>query len=115
MAYDRSLFEELPEDATTLKIENTAKGLHRYHFEPLLILKAPNFIYWGKEEMLAEYDRLTALSPDAPELTAVVGSSPAEVVQKQLSLLLYHYKLLCRLRRDEAAAWDVIHELYEDD
>jgi hypothetical protein len=115
MEYDRTVFEQLPEDAAALKIKRTAEGLNRYHYEPLLLLDAPDFIHWKKEDMLAEYDRVTALSLDAPELTAVVGSTPSEVIEKQLSMLLYHYNLLCRLRADDATAWDIVHELYEDD
>ncbi|MDD2297237.1 MAG: hypothetical protein WCS59_05250 [Sphaerochaetaceae bacterium] len=115
MPYIRTQFEQLPEDASAQAIESTAEGLERYHFEPFLILDAPDFIHWRKKDMLAEYDRLTTLSPDAPELTAVVGSTPSQVVEKQLGLLLYHYHLLCRLRTDDASAWDVVHELYEDD
>jgi len=30
-------------------------------------------------------------------------------------LLIYHYGLLCRLRTDDPAAWDIVNELYEDD
>lgn len=115
MRYARSMFEQLPQDATDDQIRLAAEGLERHQYEPLMILKAPGFIRWRKADMLGEYDRLTGLAPDTPELTAVVGSTAGEVVEKQLGMLLYHYRLLCRLRLGEAEAWDVINELYEDD
>lgn len=115
MQYTRTMFENLPEDATDEQVRLAKEGLERHHYEPLMILKAPGFITWRKADMLAEYDRLTALPAQDPELTAVVASTPAEVVEKQIGMLLYHYELLCRLRLGEAEAWDVVHELYEDD
>ena len=115
MHYSRRVFEQLPEDATDEQVRLAAEGLERHHYEPMMILPAPGFITWRKQDILKEYDRLVALPADASELVAVIGSEPAEVVEKQLSMLLYHYELLCRLRLGEAEAWDVVHELYEDD
>lgn len=115
MQYTRTLFENLPNDATDEQIRLAVEGLERHHYEPLMILLAPGFITWKKADMLAEYDRLVSLPEDDPELAAVIGTSPAEVVEKQLGMLLYHYELLCRLRLGEAEAWDVVNELYEDD
>ena len=115
MHYTRRLFEELPEDATDEQIRLASEGLERHHYEPLMILAVPGFITWRKADILAEYDRLVALEANAPELSAVIGSTPSEVVEKQLGMLLYHYDLLCRLRLGEAEAWDVVNELYEDD
>lgn len=112
---ERRLFEQLPTDATEGEITYTAQGLERYHYEPTLILEAPNFIYWKKGDMLSEWDRLTALPHTASELQQVSSMEPAEVITRQLKMLHYHYTLLCRLREGEAEAWDVIHELYEDD
>jgi len=115
MQYTRIQFEELPEDATEEQIRLAVEGLERHHYEPLMILKAPGFIKWRKRDVLAEFDRLASLPSDNPELVAVSDMSPAEVVEKQMGLLLYHYELLCRLRLGRAEAWDVVHELYEDD
>ena len=35
--------------------------------------------------------------------------------ERQVSMLIYHYKLLNRLRQGEPEAWDEINELMEDD
>ncbi len=115
MSRSREQFERLPSDATDEQIRLAAEGLMRHHYEPLMILGAPDFIFWRKADVLAEYDRLVSLAPDDAELTAVVGSTPVDVVEKQLGMLLYHYELLCRLRLGDAEAWDVVNELYEDD
>lgn len=115
MQYTRNQFEQLPEDATDEQIRMTVEGLERYHYEPLMILQAPGFIRWRKQDILVEFDRLISLPFDHPELVAVSDMGGEQVVEKQLGLLLYHYELLCRLRLGDAEAWDVVHELYEDD
>ena len=115
MDYTRETFENLPRDAAKEQIELTAQGLERHHYEPMMIMRTPGFIRWTKEDILREYDRITGLLPDDTELAMVKDLSPQEVVEKQLGMLLYHYRLLCRLRQGEAAAWDVVNELYEDD
>ncbi len=112
---ERTLFEQLPPDASQKEINYTGEGLERYHYQPTLLLSAPNFIYWKKEDMLKEYERLMALEHDDSELREVKDLAPEVVIKKQLQMLHYHYSLLCRLRKGEAEAWDVIHELYEDD
>jgi GH35 family endo-1,4-beta-xylanase len=115
MEYTREMFENLPEDANPETIRITAEGLARHNYDPLMILSTPGFLQWKKADVLHEYDRLVNLETDAPELVAVVGEPAESLVEKQLGMLLYHYNLLCRLRAGEAAAWDVVNELYEDD
>lgn len=115
MEYERSLFENLPQDASLEVIEATAKRLERHSYQPLLLLEVNNFIRLKKEEILLEYDRLRALSASSPELKAIRHLTWQESVERQLGLLLHHYRLLCRLREGDAEAWDVINELYEDD
>lgn len=115
MHYTREQFEQLPKDASDEQIRITAESLRRRYFEPLMLIKPDDFIYWRKEDVLAEYDRLVDLPNDAPELVAINSESPSEVVNTQLGMLLSQYELLCGLRIGKAGAWDVINELYEDD
>lgn len=115
MQYKRSQFEQLPEDATDEQIRITAESLRRRYFEPMMLIKPDDFIYWRKKDVLAEYDRLVQLPDDAPELVQINQSTPSEVVETQLGMLLSQYELLCGLRVGKAGAWDVINELYEDD
>ncbi|MCK9288032.1 MAG: hypothetical protein PHU24_05980 [Sphaerochaetaceae bacterium] len=115
MNITREMFEQLPDDACDADIESTAVSLERHPYTPLMILEFPGFLRCKRHDMVAEFDRLVKLPMDAPELKAVVSEAPRNVIEKQLGLLLYHYKLLCRLRSSDAEAWDVVHELYEDD
>lgn len=109
-------FLELPENPTNEQIEQTASTLEGYHWEPVMILKAPNFVRWRKEDMIKEKERLLSLDPTTDtEISAVLNCSSDEVVQKHLSMLLYHYEILHRLRLGESEAWDIVFELYEDD
>ena len=32
-----------------------------------------------------------------------------------MKIMLYHFKLLTRLRKNEPEAWDEVNELYEED
>lgn len=113
MHYERLQFEQLPDDAPEEHIRLTAEQLQRYQYEPLFLFPTPRFIWWRKEDMVREYDRLTALADaNGSDSTDLMTE---EAVQKQLGLLLYHYRLLCRLREQDAEAWDVLHALYEDD
>lgn len=115
MKYNREEFERLPEDASDQQISLTAERLRRRYFEPMMLIKPDDFIYWRKKDVLAEYDRLTSLPSDAPELVAITSKSPGEVLETQLGMLLSQYELLCSLRSSKAGAWEVINELYEDD
>jgi len=115
MKFTRTKFEALPEDASDDLIESTAASLERHPYTPLMILEVPNFLRWRKNNVLDEFDRLLELPHDAPELKAVIGQEPTTIIEKQLGFLYYHYELLCRLRLSDAHAWDVVHELYEDD
>jgi len=112
----RSEYEHLPEDASAEQIETTALSLERRQFTPVLILDVPDFSRLNKASMLAEYDRVMALSPTSKELKSVVViNDPEQVKEKHLLTLLNQYKLLCGLRENLASAWDVVNELYEDD
>jgi hypothetical protein len=115
MRYSRTQFEQLPEDATDAQIRLTAESLRRRYYDPMMLIKYDDFIYWRKKDVLSEFDRLAALPEDAPELMAINSAAPSEVVETQLGMLLSQYELLCGLRSSQAGAWDVINELYEDD
>lgn len=112
----RKAYENLPEDSPAEQIELTAKALERRGFSPVMLLEVPHFIRLTREGMLKEYDRVMALKPDAKALKAVIAiNDPEQVKEKHLTTLLNQYLLLCRLRKNEASAWDVVNELYEDD
>jgi len=100
------LLSEVPEDAPAPQIENTARVLEGKTFEPMLLISTPGFVRMKKEDIRHELQRTLAFaSKDVSD----------ETKSKHIELLLYYYDLLCRLRLDQAEAWDTINELYEDD
>ncbi|AEV30445.1 hypothetical protein SpiGrapes_2687 [Sphaerochaeta pleomorpha str. Grapes] len=112
----RKDYESLPEDVSPEQVETTAAALERRKFSPVLILDVPNFNRLTKQDMLNEYDRVQALPSTSRELKMVLAiENPEQVKEKHLVLLLNQYLLLCGLRKNEASAWDVINEMYEDD
>jgi alpha-D-ribose 1-methylphosphonate 5-triphosphate synthase subunit PhnL len=112
----RKAYENLPEDSSAEQIEITAKALERRKFSPVLLLEVRDFTHLTKRKMLDEFDRVMALPPTAKALKAVVAiNDPQQVKEKHLATLLNQYLLLCGLRKDDASAWDVVNELYEDD
>ena len=112
----RTQFEALPPDATDEQIRLTRENLERRQYMPTLLLPTPHFLTMKRADVLAEFDRVAALDEESEEITAVVGLLDAEAVKAQhLSLLLYHYTLLCGLRVGDGDPWLLINELYEDD
>ena len=71
------------------------------NWQPTLLADPPDFLTLTKDKLKAFIEQLTANSKDLTE--------------QHLSLLLYHYRLLQKLRNDEPEAWDEINELMEDD
>lgn len=115
MYSEHRISENLPKDATEEQIALAAEGLNRRNFEPIFLLPVKNFFFWKRADMIQEFTRLLSLPENAPELQDIGGYSPKEAVERQLSLLLYYYDILHRLRLGDATAWDIVNELYEDD
>ncbi len=115
MKYTIEMFEQLPEDASDAMIERTARDLEKHNYEPLLLLEAPDFIYWKKEDIINEFHRLKNISEDDESFSHLDDMDVEEIVEQQLGMLLYYYEILTELRNGDAEAWDLIHELYEDD
>lgn len=106
MEFVKQVLNEIPDDASAKQIENTARILEGKYFEPMLLISTPGFVRMTKADIRDEIQR-------------VLGFQSLEVSDetksKHIELLLYYYDLLCRLRLDQAEAWDTINELYEDD
>ncbi|NLX26669.1 MAG: hypothetical protein GXY61_12055 [Lentisphaerae bacterium] len=113
--WDKEL-NELPEDASAGKIEDTASTLEGMHYEPLLLFKTPGFLRMGEKAIALEVARISNMT-DAEMMEEGLASNADfnEFKAKHIQLLIYHYNLLCRLRNDDPTAWDIINELLEDD
>jgi hypothetical protein len=110
------ILKEFPMDASADRIDTTARYLEGMNYEPLLLLKTPGFLRMGLNELESEIERVNSLSDQ--EMMKEGFSADAnfgEFKAKHLQLLIYHYSLLCRLRNNDATAWDTINELMEDD
>ena len=105
-----------PSDAPKDKIESTAKVLEAKTYEPVLLFKTPGFLRMGRKELEAEIARVVKMTDkEMMNEGFAVDANFNEFKAKHLQLLIYHYDLLCRLRTDDATAWDIVDELYEDD
>lgn len=112
----KKVLHEFPVDASADKIESTASVLEGMNYEPVLLLKTPDFFRMGIKDLEKDVDRVLQMTT-AEMMAEGFGESANfnEFKAKHLQLLIYHYGLLCRLRADEPEAWDTINELYEDD
>lgn len=115
MKYTLEMFEHLSEDASSDEIRTTGRDLENLHYEPFLLIDAPNFIYWKKEDMINEYHRLINIDEGDESISHLDDMDKEDVVEQQLGMLLYYYEILTELRKGDAEAWDLVHELYEDD
>lgn len=100
------LLSEFPDDADDRAIESTASDLESMNYEPMLLIDTPGFFRMKKAELGETMNRVLQLP---------AGQATDAVKSGQIKLLAYYYDLLCRLRLNDAEAWDLINELYEDD
>jgi hypothetical protein len=107
--------QNLPADAADDKIQQTARTLEGMSYTPVLLLDTPGFLTMKADDIRDEVRRVMALNPEQIEQASAAGKDPEKLKFDHLNLLFYHYRLLCRLRRDEPEAWDEVNELYEDD
>lgn len=106
----------LPDQPDVTRIQQTAARLEGLHFTPTLMLPVARFLYFSKTDLLEEIDRVSALSEqEIHEQGIEIQQEIHEIKLEQIGLLVYHFKLLNRLRRDEPEAWDEVDELYGDD
>lgn len=93
---------ETLDDTSAGQIAQTAEQLEAMSYQPILLTDTPNFLRMTSKELSTHIQEL-------------VSNHRNELTEQHLSLLIYHFKLLQRLRRDEPEAWDEINELMEDD
>ncbi len=94
-------------------ISKTAEVLEGLKYSPVLLSDFPDFLRVDSKRFFSEVERMIQGGSSLTELPE--GETAESFLEKQVSLLVYHYKLLNRLRRDDTAAWDEINELMEDD
>ncbi|QEN08231.1 hypothetical protein EXM22_09610 [Oceanispirochaeta crateris] len=96
------------------KIKNTANALKEMRYSPILLSDFEDFLTVDSSRFFPEVESLLN-SPDLPGEFLPPGETQESFREKKVSILIYHYKLLNRLRRGEPEAWDEVYELMEDD
>jgi len=106
----------IPQDMPYLVIEKTAKRLEDMNFSPTLLFPINDFLHLSKSQMLKEFDNIAKLKRnDLIKLGMPEEEDFQSFREKQLSLMVYWFRLLSQLRKDSPEAWDEVNELYEDD
>ena len=112
----KAAINALPDINNATCIQQTATRLEGLHFTPTLILPVKRFLYCSKADILREIDRVADLTEqELQEQGIELTQEIQEIKLEQIGLLVYHFKLLTRLRQDKPEAWDEIDELYGDD
>lgn len=111
----RNRVRTLQDVTDTEKIKQTAEMLQGMHFNPTLLFRTENFLFFTREDLLKEIDRVASWKTGDLQKQGVGAEDTETLKLNHVSLLVYHYRLLLRLRKDEPEAWDEINELYEDD
>ena len=97
-------------------IQQTVERLQQIHYDPTLIFPVAQFLSFSKADLLQEIERVTLLNDeDLIQQGFPADTNFAQLRLEQLGLLVHHFKLLLRLRRDDPTAWDEIDELYNED
>jgi len=100
----------------TETIDQTARELEGYHYEPTLVFDSPGFIRLDSAAAAREFERIVNLGADEARDRGAKDTDDADrLIRQHLSLFVYHYRLLQRLRRGEAEAWDDVTEVQEED
>jgi len=92
----------LPDDAEQDAIDQTKRELEGYNWSPMLTVDIPDFTSATKPDLIRFLKDLTT-------------EQLKEMNPEDLSLLVYHFKLLQKLRRNEPESWDYITELMVED
>jgi len=92
----------LPDDADKQAIDQTLRELEGHNYSPILTIDVPGFLTSTKTDIIRF-------------LTSITEEQMLSLNPEDLSLIVYHFKLLQRLRRNEPESWDYIMELMEDD
>ena len=97
-------------------VEETAVRLKDLNFSPPVITPINTFLRMRNRELLVEIDRILAM-PDAKACAiATESTKKCEDLRVQfITVLIYYYKKLLKLRKGDPEEWDEVDELYIHD
>lgn len=97
-------------------IEETAVRLEGMQYAPTVILPVDRFLRMTKLELLEKIEEIILLSAEEVyELSPGDPRSYFALKLRYISVLVYYFKQLTRLRRGVSEAWDEVDELYVHD
>ena len=105
-------FPETPEKV----IEETASRLKGLHYSPPISIDIYLFLRLSKTALLEEIDKILAMSDQ--EACTLAPDNPGkcrDIRLQTISVLVYYYRQLIRLREGEPEAWEEVDEMYVHD
>jgi len=112
----RAEVEELVDEHDDIVIEETAKRLEGLHYSPPVITPIDCFLRMKKGSILGEIDRIAVMPEQEACALAPNDKKKCEDLRLQyMSVVLYYYRKLIALRKNDAEEWDEIDELYVHD
>ncbi len=106
----------LDDESSSKVIEETAVRLRGLNFTAPLVTPVDRFLRLRREGVLAEIDRIMAMSEAEACALAPDNSSKCEDLRVQyITVLIFYYRKLLALRQGSSEEWDEIDELYVHD
>jgi hypothetical protein len=109
----RAEVQQLDDDFGQSLVEETATRLEGCNFAPPVITRAEIFLRLRRQGLLAEIDRILAMTE--AEACALAPGNPGKCEDlrvQYITVLIFYYKKLLALRKGIPEEWDEIDELY---
>jgi hypothetical protein len=108
--------KNLPDTHDAAGIEQTARRLEALNYSPPLIIPTATFVRLDRAALLEQVDAILAMEDAAVCALAPDNRGECEDLRVQyLTVILYHYRKLLKLRDGNPEEWDEIDELYVHD
>ena len=112
----RRELDSLASDVSEQKMRETARTLAKVNYSPVFLMDTPGFFSFNRDDLARELERIWNMPKgDLPPLAREEAEDTDEFRRKHMSMLLYHFRHLQKLRRDDPDAWDTVNELSLED
>ncbi|MGD8958850.1 MAG: hypothetical protein PVI27_03315 [Desulfobacteraceae bacterium] len=116
IAHLKAEINHLPDTHDAAGIEQTARRLEALTYSPPLIIPTATFVRLDRSALLEQVDAILAIEDAAVCALAPDNPGKGEDLRVQyLTVILYHYRKLLKLRSGDPEKWDEIDELYVHD
>ena len=106
----------LGEEAPIINIEATATRLEGLNYSPPISIDLATFLRLTRKTLIVEIDKILDM-PDK-EACALAPDDPGKCQDLRIqfiSVLLFYFKQIIRLRSGDVEAWDEVDEMYVHD